>query len=150
MMIRIATHSDIDSIIPLLTCFVNGTGYPVPFDEDSARNSLESYIDCDNKVVIVCDTPPIVGVILGFVSPLAFNEHIKVAQEIGWYINPDARSNECGSQLLRSFEEWASQHNAVLVHMVTIVGPHRKRLSRFYKKSGYRPLEYAFIKELRR
>lgn len=76
----------------------------------------------------------------------------KVYAEIMWFVRKKDRG--CGGILQRWVEKWAKEQGMkqiMMVHMCSAKdneeGFHR-RLTRFYKKLGYRPMEVHFIKEL--
>jgi GNAT superfamily N-acetyltransferase len=69
----------------------------------------------------------------------------KVAEEIAWWVEPEARGGSIGPKMLRVAEEWATRNSA---NMVKMVAPAGSTVGTFYEKSGYRAVETAFIKAI--
>lgn len=69
----------------------------------------------------------------------------KVAEEIAWWVEPQARGGMVGPHMLRSAEEWATRNGANVVKMVA---PAASAVGIFYERSGYRAVETAYIKRI--
>lgn len=64
------------------------------------------------------------------------------------YVTPTARGSVAARMLIRSFEEWAKQHDADYVLMGVTTGIHTERTEKFYNKLGYATVGRLTMKEL--
>lgn len=71
-----------------------------------------------------------------------------IATEMFWYVMPEFRKGTVGLRLLNYFENWAIKEGAKRIIMVHLNSLQPDRLSMFYKKRGYSPIEIHYIKEV--
>lgn len=71
-----------------------------------------------------------------------------VAIEAAWYVQPEYRSGRCGPLLLKAFEAWAIAEGAEVLKMLAPVGS--DNVGKFYERMGFRALETAYIKTLKK
>ena len=69
------------------------------------------------------------------------------AQEMFWWVNEDHRGS-ASSKLIDMFESVAKGRGAVCIQMIAMYGMNHRALQRYYGARGYRPLEFAFVKEV--
>ena len=70
-----------------------------------------------------------------------------IAEEIAWWVEPEARGWMIGPHMLRAAEVWATRKGA---NMVKMVAPAGSTIGTFYERDGYRAIETAFINTLLR
>jgi hypothetical protein len=74
------------------------------------------------------------------VAPHPFNHAQMIADELFWW----SEGRE-GVKLLQAYEQWAAGFGAV-VRMTTLEAVNPDRMTRFFARRGYQPLERAFVK----
>ena len=89
-----------------------------------------------------------VGACGAVLFPLWWAEGIRLCQELFWWITPEARGTGASAGLLRAMEEWASENGARYHFMVCLEDENAGRVGKLYRRSGYRPTEHSFLKEL--
>jgi GNAT superfamily N-acetyltransferase len=70
-----------------------------------------------------------------------------VATERFWYVTPKFRKTRLGISLFDTLENWAKSMGAEVIDFIALESSDEK-VSRFYKKRGFRPMETHFTKEL--
>lgn len=83
------------------------------------------------------------GILLAQVGPSLLGP-FKAAQEIAWWVDPEARG--IGLGMLQEYEEWAISKDAKAIKVASLaVFP---RASVLYKRAGYTQLETSWVKWL--
>lgn len=95
----------------------------------------------DPKVILM-DTEG-KGFIAGFIYPFIYGSCLQ-ASELGWWVEPEHRNTNLGTDLLSCFEQWAKDNNAQLVCMSSL----NDKLDNYYIKNGYKLFEKTYMKEL--
>lgn len=105
--------------------------------EDIVKNPNVIYVGEEGK-----------GAIMGFIQPYIFNPQIKIAQEIGWFIEPEHRNLKFALSLLKSFELKAKESGADKLLMVGLAELKGSKVANLYTRLGYNFLEFTFSKDL--
>lgn len=84
------------------------------------------------------------GMIACVVAPQLIDGTI-YADEVVWWVDPDARGMRAGPALLKAAEEWARGKNCSMLKMVA---PVPSTVGRFYERLGYVAVETAHVKVL--
>lgn len=135
-MCREATYKDLPTIIKFLRAFHKASCYSnEPFDPVYTAETVECLMDDPRAVIFIHDT----GIIGGGLDDCWFNGE-PYAAELFWY------AESKGIELLKAFENWAKDQGAKSVTMVHLSS--EDRVSKIYKRRGYKVLEHAFSKEL--
>lgn len=88
----------------------------------------------------------LVGVLLGMIARHFLTDHL-IAQEIMWWVTPDARNGSHGIRMVAEFEKWAKEFGASAVIMASFVETDGDdRLSAIYEHREYRKVETHFFK----
>lgn len=88
----------------------------------------------------------LVGVLLGTMARHFLTDHL-IAQEIMWWVTPDARHGTHGIRMVAEFEKWAKEFGASAVVMASFVETDGDdRLSGIYERRDYRKIETHFFK----
>lgn len=144
-MIRFAEKSDLVLLLELGEAFFEESGYSkdLKFDKDSLVQTLCTLID---KQWLITDGE---SCALGFaVTPLFFNNKESMAQELFWYVTPEARAKGKGKQLLEAVEGYCKGLGLkcmMMLHLEEIGGD---AVGDLYKSLGYKPKEKLFMKVL--
>lgn len=72
----------------------------------------------------------------------------KIAQEIFYYIDPESKNLRIHNQLLEAYIYWCRRIGVTKAVMSCTENTSVDRVSKAYKRKGFRPLERYFIKEL--
>lgn len=149
MNIKRATINDFFSIEKMSRAFYEESGlgklYGVDIDEDSMIQFLVSFLSEDNKVVFFCEDK---GLIMGVLLPWFFNTNVLMAQEMAWYVSPDARKSTLAGRLYKAFEKWAADNQAKIFVMGSLPGLNGKRVDNFYVRKGMANTENVYGKKL--
>ncbi len=151
MIIRHAVAEDLEQYLPLGAAFQQAS--PVhnmlPFDEEGFANFFLSGLkEPDMGIWVVEDNGKIIGIAGAVVYPMFFSRKNKVAQELWWWMLPEARGNGIGKKLYDAIESWASERGAKALFMVALEDQNASKMEQIYRNSGYRPMERTFFKEV--
>jgi len=149
MNIRKAEKADIAQLIPLIREFHKETLKPfgMGFDVKSVENTISMYIEHHVGLVVEKDGE-IAGCIGGAVAPSFTDYNQRIFIESIWYVKPEYRGLAEGVKLLRMVEDYCRKIGITKICMKAMECSTIERLSSFYRKCGYKPLERDFIKEL--
>jgi GNAT superfamily N-acetyltransferase len=112
-------------------------------DDLSIIDTLRALMDSDSLFVAGHPAHGMAGVL---VYPNYFKRDTKVAQEMFWWVDPEARGLGAGRKLLETIEAWAKEQGAHKLTMVALDDVDGERVAAMYKTAGYRPLERNFVK----
>lgn len=87
-----------------------------------------------------------VGICGALHYPLYFNPQHIIAQELWWWLTPEARGSGAGQALYKTLEEWAQENDAAALFMIALDDDRVEKTSKFYARAGFKPLERTFIK----
>jgi GNAT superfamily N-acetyltransferase len=144
-LVREAGPLDLPEIMALCRRFFEASGYrSFGFDEESMLGTLRRLMDHPDGVVLVADG----GMVAGVVYPVFFNQSHRQAQELFWWVDDEARGSGVGRDLIRAFEKWAKSNDCKTVSMLCLEALEADKVEKLYLRSGYKPTERAFVKEL--
>lgn len=146
-MIRPATIDDIPKLMELGQRHYDESGYDgiIPFDADSAEQSLRDLMDSDDAILLVMCEPEIVGMIGGATRTSWINRNHKIAAHLVWWVEPAYRRTIAAADLLFQFMEWASGTGA---RTLCMGGIHGSPPSRLYERLGFVKMEQIYGKAL--
>lgn len=120
-----------------------------PFDRDGMAVTLREMLVNPRAgiwLALVNDTP--VGIAGALLYPLYFNPAYEVAQELFWWLNPDARGSGAGEKLFQILQTWAKDNGASAVFMIALADNRVDKMDSFYKRAGFQPMERTYMKEV--
>jgi len=121
---------------------INGLGIkPSENIEEIVENILQ------NKDII-CIKKDGKGVILGILYPLFYNPDVIIAQELGWWVEPEYRGTSIGIKLLKEFEKEAKEKGADKVIMFYLEAQTPDKIDSILKRLDYKHVEYNMVKDL--
>ncbi len=85
------------------------------------------------------------GAIGGVIYPEAYSD-AQICQEFFWFVKPESRGG--GVRLYRKFEEWARTKGANEIRMGYLVDSMPEKVSTFYERLGFHPVEVNYTKVL--
>jgi len=90
----------------------------------------------------------IIGICGALAYPLYFNPQHTVVQELWWWLTPAARGGSAAKKLMRAIEEWAAEKSASALFMIALDNQNGDRVSQFYTRSGFQPMERSFVRKV--
>lgn len=121
---------------------INGMGIP---PSDNIEEIVKNLLSNPNVICIKEDGK---GVILGLIYPLYYNPSVLIAQELGWWVEPEYRNTTLGVRLLKKFEKEAISKGATKVMMIYLEAQNPDTIKNIYHKMNYRAVEHTMIKDL--
>lgn len=140
---RTATDDDLPDCLRMAREFCKAAG--LPGDDGSMLATLRTLMDAGGLFVTGSPVHGMAGVL---VYPAYFNTSRIAAQELFWWVDPDARRSGAGRALLGAIEAYARQAGAHTLTMICLDDVDGDRVAAFYRSEGYRPLERNFVKVL--
>ena len=89
------------------------------------------------------------GEVQGIIAGTFIVPHLsvtKIFQEMVWFVSKQYR--KYGVYLLNETEKWAKQQGCKHMVMISMYNSGYEKICRFYNRTGYKPMESHFIKEL--
>lgn len=152
MQIREATEADIPRLIEMAVRFLLESRYGETFDNaatpDAIGRLVRQVLTFGTIFVAENDIGPGAQAVVGMLAivivphPLTGKNY---ADEIAWWVEPNARGGTIGPKMLRAAEQWATTNGA---NMVKMVAPSGTSVGEFYEKLGYEVVETAYIKTI--
>lgn len=147
-MIRMATVSDLDSLLILAGLFHAESHVGLEFDDRHTEASFKRFIETPEFcLMIVEEQEQIVGMLAGVAFPNYFSAKMQ-AQEMFWFIDEDYRCAGFGKALLGEFEKWAVSKGATELAMVALTSLNLNEVTKLYESLGYREIERSFVRVL--
>ncbi|RLI45231.1 hypothetical protein DRO61_10975 [Candidatus Bathyarchaeota archaeon] len=133
-----------DYLSEVITKFAPINGFGVEASEN-IEEIVKNLLENENIICIKQDGK---GVILGLVYPLYYNPSVLVAQELGWWVEPEYRNTTIGIKLLKEFEKEAKKRGAKKVIMFYLEAQTPDKIDSMLKRLDYRHVEYNMVKDL--
>ena len=150
MIVRQATLLDLLIITPLGSRYTEeALGHKnYPLDIDACIHNAASTILSDNGCFLLAfdDNKNPVGFLWGHAHALPWSK-AKLAFDTILYVIPEKRKSSAGYKLMKSWEEWAKEKDAVEVQISIASGIHEDETTSFYKRLGYSYIGKQFRKE---
>lgn len=134
--------------------FFGGVGLPGRFIPSVFQRNWENFLTMGiGQIFVALADDVIVGAIGCLVHPDPYDD-VVVAQEMFWFMTPEARRGILGPRLYYAFEEWATSHQAGRIAMATVFGVTREHIDamqsigKFYNKLGFVPVDVSYFKKL--
>ncbi len=90
----------------------------------------------------------VVGIAGALLYPMYFSPNTLVAQELWWWLAPEARGSGAGAKMFKQIEDWAKENGAAAIFMIALEDSRAKKMEHLYARAGFRPMERTFIKEV--
>lgn len=147
-MLRLAEQKDLQDCIRMAKNFHSSSPYSgQPFSEEKCVRLFNDYLSGDktSMIIILAEDKTVFGMIIGLKSELPFST-VNVCTELAWWVDEDRRKTKDSILLFKAYEEWSKRVGGSLSAVAMLEGV--TDLSLFYEKSGYRPAEKTFVKEI--
>jgi GNAT superfamily N-acetyltransferase len=146
--IRPACATDVDAVQRMAARFLSAEGpYADRFQADPERiAALVAYLTqaTDGAAGFIAEQD---GQAVGMFGVFSLEHPItgqRVASELCWWMEPEARGSRVGLELLRAAEGWAKDHGAVWMEMIAPSA----RVAQFYERLGYERTDVHYLKRL--
>lgn len=147
---RRATEADVDDIVAMGLDFATSIDAGIPPNETHMEATAKQMIAAENSCLLVCGDGVADAMLGGIIYPSFMNNHYIQAQELFWWVDPNARTGNYARALMEGFEQWAREMGAHSVTMIAVEPLRTKAVAALYRRQGFRPLEQGYIKEIRR
>jgi len=121
---------------------INGMGIPA---SDNIEEIVQNLLENEN---IICIEKEGKGVILGLLYPLYYNPEIIIAQELGWWVEPEYRNTTIGIKLLKAFEKEAKNKGADKIMMIYLDSQSPENVNKMLTKLNYSSVEHSMVKDI--
>lgn len=149
--VRRATQDDLPAYMDLAAAFVATTPVSniISFDREGTAAFVEAALDNPDMLILVAeDGGKIVGITGALAYPMYFNPAKRVAQELWWYMAPDARGGNAGSLMFKTIERWAKDVGAEAMFMIALADGRVDKMEKVYQRAGYGPVERTYVRGL--
>lgn len=149
--VRLAKKEDLPVLLRMAKNFFQASPYRgMKFDREKTKKMFEGVIEGslhDAVVLVSIHLEKVTGMIIGMANQPAFSSN-KIATELAWWVEPDARGSRGSLLLYAAYEDWAKRIGCSHVHGAYLPGV-SPDLDGFYKKRGYFQVESSYIKTLK-
>lgn len=145
--VRVAKVEDIPAVIDIGQRFHQETVYGqiADLDDETLVERLSKTIARDGIVFVAESGGEIVGTAGAIITTPWFNKHQKIALELMWWVNPEARGCGAGSALFDALDNWSLRLGLHLVMMRTPnIAP--QVMDRLYRMKGLVPWDSYYVK----
>lgn len=149
-----ATHEMVPDLLRLGRDFYAASGSHergLHYDEADLVASIEE-LDAAGFFRVAVARGRVVGLVGGLLVPWYLCRSQLLAQEVWWWVDPDARDTGAGLALLEALEEWAREAGAVSVQIATppSLGEDRNPVAveRLMRGRGYTWMEDAWSRRV--
>lgn len=145
MTIRRLTERDVPAVVEMGLRFLASPEYRTYFTGDASRLEILIRMGVGSEGMASWVAEHEDGTLVGMLGVVVFNHPMsgeRVASEIAWWVNPEARG--IGMRLLREAERWAKAQGATRLLMVAP----NDRVGGFYQRLGFSPVETSYQRSL--
>ena len=146
--LRLAKEKDWKDIAPMGRDFYDFSGYPIEYDEDSAKQQFMDILEGPGEVIVAEEDGKPVGFIGFLTHPFPLNRHVIMATELAWWVDPPHRGSPVGKILVSSAEYIAKEKYKAAYFTMSKLRESHPMLERFYKRAGYHEEDTSYMKEL--
>jgi GNAT superfamily N-acetyltransferase len=145
-----ATETHLPAAMGMAASFFEASGLARlgAFDESAMSEMLKGCIaDQFRALFVAIDAGKAVGMIGMALVPLFAAPTIVFAQELFWWVEPEARRSGVGRKLIAAGEAWARENDATLFSMVALAND-PGAADQMYARSGFEKLETTWARRL--
>lgn len=141
-MIKRPSQAELFKVLPLATAFADAAG------AECSNIHLMGVLNYMNENHLVLVDEEFTGFIAANSYVWMLDPSIKVACELAWWVNPEARGQGIAKQLVEGYEAWAREIGCKHIEMSALAKTDSDDLSRFYNKIGFNMIQRTFRKEV--
>jgi GNAT superfamily N-acetyltransferase len=147
VIVREAHEGDVDALLRMARAFYPVSGYDrlAPFCEDATRALVAMLMGHGILLVAESLNKRVVGMVGLMIGPGLCNHTIRMAHEVVWWVEPEARRTNAAVLLLRAVEPAAKDLGCVAAQMIHLTSsPPQAAL--LYRRMGYVLTESSYTK----
>ena len=151
-MISELTSADIGCILqnaPFFWKEINGDELMSPFNNKTFFNFLKNGFANDALVGWKYVENDIFHGSILFSKDYVAMTNCTILNEIFWWMSPEKRNTTYSFKLIKKAEEYAKLNQIDYVMMACMENPRPERLTQFYKRIGYSPVQTQFYKKIK-
>lgn len=138
-MIRTATLDDVDNIESMVEKLYAESGHPLPYKAEDTKNTIKAIVE---QGTVYVSEYGVFGV-LCFSS--LFNQDIRCAQEVAWWVDPEFRGYGHAVMLVRFAEEDLKKNGVDVIFLSHYANNNSEST---VKKMGYKEAEKSYVRYL--
>lgn len=145
--LRLATPQDHPAILRMTLDFYQASPYShMNFDVEKVSGVISAFINgpLNERVALLLVDPEPVGVLLIATTDSIFS-HDKFAGEVIWWVDHEYRNYKNVRTMINAYDYWSKTVGAVAQQLVAV----DDKMTPLYKRLGFRPVEWAFIKDVK-
>ena len=141
-----AVVEDIPTMIQMGARFFETSGLDkwFTYNPNSFAQTLVMLIETPQAIVLYSEH----GMAAAMAYPCWFNREHLTAQELFWWVEPEARGGLLGAELRQGLENWAREKDCLTMEMGALDASKPEALARYYARLGYGPKERIFCRKL--
>lgn len=143
--IRYATLEDLEDLTKLGIEF--SKEYGLSYDEASITTTTETVIR-QGFGILITDKEVLCGGLGAMVSPSIFNFSLLQANEVVFFVYPEYRGTNIGTQLLDSYEKVAKERGCTYVTLVAPEALKKDKLDILYRRKKFKEFETTYLKRI--
>lgn len=116
------------------------------FDEASCFLLFKSSLE--QGMCLVSESDQVTGFIIGMIFRCPFNQMVKMASELAWWVKPEFRQSSAGIKLLKALQDSAKENGAESLTMICLETINPDQVQGIYERMGYSQTERAFLRKL--
>lgn len=148
LVIRPAVETDMPDALEMAARFYATTSYTSIADYSYASAAKLGRMLLDEGVLLVAARDEkLVGVIGMIVAPFPFNESVKTAHEVLWWVDPEERDTGAGVALLRAMVPACQGRGAKAIQMLHLSNS-PPQAGALYERMGFAHTESLYFKVL--
>lgn len=150
--IRLATVDDLPEIVRMARAFIAYGKRDMlrHVDDDVLHERARMLMESDTITVFVADAGErgLVGMIVGTLIGVWFAPTQRIATELAWWVDEDARGTPTAIRLVMRYEQWAREHGAQVATMSSLVLDSGSGVGTMLGRMGFAPSEVTHVKEI--
>lgn len=147
MSVRLATHEDAGEVLRMARAFLRHApqGAHVPATDEDIRTAIAWAID--HAAIFLGERDGrVCAMLCARITPLFFAPVIRIANELAWWVDEDARGGMLAVRLVRAYEAWAVANGASTITMSSIEAG--QDVGRLLTRLGYTCVERSYIRRI--
>jgi GNAT superfamily N-acetyltransferase len=151
VIVRNAIAEDFPQYLPLAHAFhaASPMHEAMPFNDKGFYNFFLQAVQNPNMGVWLAeDEGKVIGIAGALFYSMYFSPSSMVAQELWWWLAPEARGKGAGQAMYDMIEAWATAKNATALFMVALEDANAEKMSQIYHRKGFRLMERTYMKKV--
>lgn len=149
-MIRQATRDDMQALHRMARHFIEYGKHAtfMSITDADLEASIGRLLDAGLCVFVAELNGDVVGMLVAAITSPWFAPHIRMASELAWWMEPEARGTTIAIRLVKEYESWAVKHGAQIITMSSLSNESADRVGNMLRRLGYAQGESTHLKEI--